>query len=380
MDDVLESQDVSSRAGIERLHSFILQFGITSKCNLRCTHCYDDTEEHVHMPLNQCITVLDKFFAFCQQWRRVPILWLTGGEPTIHPHFWEVLDYIKEKIDSHPDMKPHHHVAVLSNGKTLNSDFIQKLEEFPLRIFVQVSVDGASAETHDAIRGKGSFDKAVDALKLMQPTKVVTHMHFVVHKKNYEDGFCMTDLATELGVDVLTVTRLVPWGRGKTLYENMLDPEQVKTLFKKLSDDLDTLSENSPPKPYIARNRCDWPVIYPDPSTPEAFSKNGFRCGAARAYINVMENGDVYPCRRLPITVGNILKEDLMTIWQHPLMWKLRQKHLFVQGKCKSCYFCVTAPEVCGGGATCIAYACHQDPFQPDPQCPVTPSKSPAGV
>ena len=363
---------------VQNRYPFTLQFGITSKCNLQCAHCYDDTEEHIHMPYDHCITILDKFFSFCQQWRRFPTVWVTGGEPTLHPQFWDVLDYIGAQSEQvHTEI----YVAILSNGTTFTTEVIKKLKEYPLRIHVQISVDGASAETHDAIRGKGSYKKAVHALNLLTRAQIGCHMHFVVHKDNYEDGFCMTDLAKELKVDVLTVTRLVPWGRGKTLHKKMLNPEQVYTLFKKLSDDFDALCKNSnPPKPLISRNRCDWPVIYSDPSTPESLTKNGHSCTAAQSYINVMENGDVYPCRRMPITVGNLLKEDLMTIWQHPLMWKLRQKHKFVQGKCTSCYFCVTAPRICKGGASCISYAVYGDPFQPDPQCCIEPLKSPAGI
>lgn len=363
-------------------YPFVLQFGITSKCNLRCKHCYDDAEEHIHMSFDHITAVLDKFLSFCHRFNRAPMFWITGGEPTIHPQFWEILNYITEQTNQ---LDTECLAALLSNGITLDQDFIQKLEAHPLRIYVQVSVDGASAETHDAIRGKGSFEKAIRALTLLQPTSIETHMHFVVHKQNYEDGFRMTDLAKELGVNVLTVTRLVPWGRGKELYENMLSPEQVQKLFKKLSDDLDAIIAASnppevPPKPYISRDRCDWPIIYPDPSTPEAQLKNGFRCGAARSYINVMENGDVYPCRRMPIKVGNVLEQDFIDVWQHPLMWKLRQKYKFVQGKCKNCYFCVKNPGICSGGASCIAYAVYNDPFQPDPQCAINPQESPAGV
>lgn len=86
-----------------------------------------------------------------------------------------------------------------------------------------------------------------------------------------------------------------------------------------------------------------------------------------------MENGDVYPCRRLPIAVGNILEGDLTHIWQHPLMWKLREKSRFMAGKCGVCFFCTKAPRICSGGASCIAYAVLGDPFRPDPQCPVNP-------
>ncbi|MBU7041009.1 MAG: radical SAM protein [Theionarchaea archaeon] len=354
-------------------HPFTMQFEITSRCNLRCTHCYDESESHKDMPLSQVKSVIERLLGFCRRWKRTPILWLTGGEPTLHHHFWQILDYIETQ-------KSGTQVALLSNGINLTSDMVDALTDYPALQYIQISIDGACAETHDAIRGTGSFDKATEALKLLASTPIETHIHYVVHKKNYHDAFKMTDLARVLQADVLTVTRLVPWGRGKDLFQHMLSPEQVYTLFRKLSDDFDAISSESPPRPHIARSRCDWPVIYSDPSTPEALTKNGSRCCAIHSYINVTETGDVYPCRRLPITIGNILTQDLSQIWQHPLLWKLRQKDKFVQGKCRDCYFCVKAPEVCSGGASCIAYAVYNDPFQPDPQCPVTPSEGPASL
>lgn len=357
---------------------FILQLSITGRCNLRCTHCYDDAEDHQDMPVESCENILDQFFALCCLWKRTPVIWLTGGEPTLHPQFWHILDYIKIHSDL---INAHSLVAVLSNGINFTEEFVKRLEEHPLDIYVQISLDGARAETHDAIRGKGSFEKAVAALELLTPTAIETHIHFVVHRDNYDDAFTMPDVAKALGADVLTVTRLVPWGRGGKLYEKMLSPEQVKNLFKSLSDDLDEIMDaDDSPGALISRARCDWPIIYPDPSTPEASTKNGFRCGVGRSYINVQENGDVYPCRRMPIKIGNVFEEDLMTIWQHPLLWKFRRKHRFVQGKCQECFFNVEAPRICSGGASCIAYAVYNDPFQPDPQCPVDPSQAPAGT
>jgi len=50
---------------VEGQYIFTLQMSITSTCNLQCLHCYDDAKKHVHMPVDQCIAVLDTFFAFC---------------------------------------------------------------------------------------------------------------------------------------------------------------------------------------------------------------------------------------------------------------------------------------------------------------------------
>jgi radical SAM protein with 4Fe4S-binding SPASM domain len=347
-------------------YPFVMQVGITGECNLRCIHCYDDADTHYHMSFQDCKRVVDAFLDYCSTFKRLPVIWLTGGEPTLHPHFWDILDYIEVKTSSAC------YTAVLSNGTTMSEDMVHHLEEYSMRMDVQISFDGATPQIHDAIRGKGAFQKALRALKYLSTSKIATHMHYVVHRNNYEDAFAITDLAVKMRADVLTVTRLVPWGRGKNLEKLMLTPEQVLTLYRKLSHDFDRLSADKMSNLHIARDRCDWPVIY-DPSHPDALTKNGQRCSAGLSHICVVENGDVYPCRRMPVLLGNIFEEDFVSIWNHPMLWNLREKHHIVKGKCQDCYFCRKAPNVCSGGASCIAYAVYKDPFQPDPQCPYTP-------
>lgn len=346
-----------------------MQVGITGQCNLRCIHCYDDAETHYHMGFQDCKKVIRAFLDYCSRFERMPVIWLTGGEPTLHPQFWDILDYIEESPSSPC------YAAILTNGTTMTEEMVHRLEKYSMRIDVQISFDGATSEIHDAVRGRGTFLQALRALNHLSKSKIVTHMHYVVHKDNYEDAFNITDLAVAMGADVLTVTRIVPWGRGKALKELMLSPEQILTLYTKLSHDFDELSTKKPSGLHIARDRCDWPVIF-DPSHPDALTKNGHRCSAGLSHICVMENGDVYPCRRMPVFLGNLLKEDFVTIWSHPVLWNLRQKHLIVKGKCRDCYFCKRAPNICSGGATCIAYAVYDDPFQPDPQCPYTPTQN----
>jgi radical SAM protein with 4Fe4S-binding SPASM domain len=349
-------------------YPFIMQLGITSECNLQCAHCYDDTEEHNHMRVEDCKKVIDTFLKYCSTFKKMPVIWLTGGEPLLHPHFWDILDYIEEKTSSRC------YAAILTNGMAMTEDVVHHLESYSMRMDCQISFDGATPHIHDAVRGKGTFHRALKALQYLSKSKIVTHMHYVVHQNNYEDAFTITDLGRTMGADVLTVTRLVPWGRGKTLQELMLTPQQVLTLYTKLSHDCDMLSGDQTSNLYIARDRCDWPVIF-GPSHPDALTKNGHRCSAGLSHICVTEEGTVYPCRRMPIPVGNILTEDLVTIWRHPVLWKLRQKHGRVKGKCRNCYFSQKAPTICSGGATCIAYAVCEDLFEPDPQCPYTPQR-----
>lgn len=376
---VSRKRDIRTTERTDRRKFFVMQFQITGRCNLRCRHCYNEDEPHYDMPLDQCMLVIDKFLTTMKKWGRTPYIWISGGEPTISPHFWDILAYLQDYVEDH--LTPVH-VAVLSNGSTTTKTLADRLEENRAVNYIQISVDGVSAETHDRIRGSGRFQEAIQAIRTLTLTSLEVHMHFVVHKGNYKDAFHIMTLAKELDVDVLTVTRLVPWGRGKEMLNTMLTSQETYALYRNLSDDLDSMAREAAPlipKPVLTRSRCDWPVIYQDPADTSNHAKNGVSCGIGgnigKNIINVMEDGSVYPCRRLPIPIGNILTQDIQDIWGHPLLWKLRRKSKHVKGKCQTCYFNTKAPYLCSGGASCISYGYYGDPFMPDPQCSVSPGR-----
>ena len=91
----------------------------------------------------------------------------------------------------------------------------------------------------------------------------------------------------------------------------------------------------------------------------------GYRCEAGSRLITIMPNGDVYPCRRLPIGVGNVRETDLTTIYfESPLFLSLREDGRVSQGR-EACKFDRRGH----GGLRCLAYAVTGDPFRADPGC-----------
>lgn len=346
--------------------TLIMQLSITNRCNLRCTHCYEESAVSRDLTQQEFKIIVDKVLETAHHWNKHAVIWLTGGEPLFHPEIWNFIEILQNQKDKCPLS-----VYILTNGTLIDADVVKKLQTYSIVTDVQVSLDGTSSSTHEAVRGHNTYQKAINALEMLSQSPLRTHIHMVITKKNMDEALKMPDLAVDLGVDVLTMTRLVPQGRGKTMSDLMLSPEETHTLFHALSKKQDEYKKQGIPI-LIPRNRCDWPVLFFDIETVhgEELKKNGQRCGIGYNYFAVLENGTVLPCRRLPIPIGNLLSESLDEILNHPLLWKFRQKHKFMKGKCRTCTFNTELWEICSGGASCISYGYYDDPFMPDPQCP----------
>ncbi|MBU6998339.1 MAG: radical SAM protein [Theionarchaea archaeon] len=357
---------------------FLVQHHITGKCNLRCRHCYEDERIQEELSTRDTIAIIDKCFATLNAWGYEVHLILSGGEPLLRDDFWEIMDHVQACYNhTCPNT-----VSIMSNGTLLDRRTAARLSEYTALGGVQISLDGTKKETHDKIRGKGNFQRSLRALTCLTEENITTSIHFVVHKENYDDAFEITDLATHYNVN-LCVTRLVPYGRGKEMESSMLSPNEVFRLFRKLSNDEDILSHQrarNETSTFISRFRCDWPVTYAGDSIETSelsypFTKNGGRCQIGRGLLAIMQDGTVYPCRRLPVPVGNLLEEELPEIWNNLFFWKMRRKNRYMTGKCAQCEFnCDGSLDFsCSGGASCISYGYYGDPFQPDPGCLYNP-------
>ena len=90
-----------------------------------------------------------------------------------------------------------------------------------------------------------------------------------------------------------------------------------------------------------------------------------YRCTAGDSLITVQPNGDVVPCRRMPLRVGNLLETPLAELYERsPLLRALRDPDRASRG-CERCAFA----RLCGGGLRCLSAAVHGDPFVADPGC-----------
>jgi radical SAM protein with 4Fe4S-binding SPASM domain len=145
-----------------------LEFQITDRCNLHCRHCYIGDGLHQDLPLEKIFKVLKEF----EEIQGLRLL-LSGGEPLLHPHFWEINEILREY--------PFRSI-LLSNGTLITKEAAEKLRVHE----VQLSLDGMK-EGHESIRGEGTFEKTLQAIDHLQEANIRVSAATMIHGKNLKE-------------------------------------------------------------------------------------------------------------------------------------------------------------------------------------------------
>jgi len=331
--------DKNKKAGNDSFH---IQWHLTERCNLKCAHCYQEGKEVVELKQYEMEKFVDHFVYVLKKQQMSGSISLTGGEPLLlGDQLWNLIKYIRE---SDSDME----ITILTNGTLITNEVADKLATY--NIYCQISFDGHDKKTHDSIRGRGNFLKALDGVKILTKRNIPVSAHFVIMRQNMDNIEKMINFCVINGIKRLTFSRLVLLGRGHDLKNQMLSPIETRDIYKKIY----ALSKEVKDELSINTGRTLWCNL--DDSI-------GGTCPAGFSSLVVNADGSVYPCRRLPINVGNILKNSIFEIWYgSDVMKNLRNRKKI--DKCNSCKFI----DKCGG-CRAIAYAHFGDYMAADPQC-----------
>ncbi len=342
------------------LDEFYFQWHITDKCNLRCIHCYQDGyNSRSDLSLTQLKIVADKITLALEKWHKRGRIAITGGEPFLKKELFPLIEYIEQN-------EYIWRIGILTNGTLIDEEIADKLKTFQKLYYVQVSLDGASEETNDFIRGKGSYNKALDSLRLLHENGINTRLMFTVHKKNQHEVASLIDLAIKEKVNTLTIERFVPEGRGSEVENLLLTKEEVHELFQDVTQRADMEYQKGTPLK-ILKYRTLWAMIDPERAKTDNVPLEidlGAMCSIGIDSLTILPDGTVLPCRRLPIPLGNLMNDSLFKIWYtSDLLWEIRNKNN-LKGKCNGCDLIPRC-----SGCRAIAYAVTGDYLAEDPQC-----------
>ena len=386
LDDVLFRRSMSSivsglaRFGVNKPFTpgapFQVVWNVTRACNLKCKHCYENagrkgTDE---LSTEDAIRTVDRLAD-----AGVVFLAFSGGEPTVRP---DILTLIRRAAQRGM------YVAVATNGTTFsNPDRVRLFKNAGMK-FVQVSLDGADAKTHDEFRGlPGAFERTIRGIKNCVAEDLFVEVSSTVTHHNIGEIHDIIRLCEDLEVRWLMFYNLVPVGRGKELIDTDPNPDEREYLLQVLWDRI-----NSPQKsplevlttaPQFGRFAYDvnsHGVTHDEIVSPTHFSNVRLPaqmtsltefiggCGAGRFYVALEPNGDIYPCVFFPHTepmrIGNIMTDDFESLWVHStLLNRLRNKDLLKDhcGSCERRYVC--------GGCKARAISYFGDELAPDPGC-----------
>lgn len=257
---------------------------LTSECNLKCLHCYRGCEPGtgVRLPTGKLLSIIRSMAD-----HGVTSVELTGGEPTIHPDFFAVLDLCCSSF---------HNVAVLSNGWRIDDAFAARMAERPRPPFVQVDLDGSDASTHDGLRGvSGSFDNALRAIRALKKYGIRVRAAMNIHKGNYHQMDSTLDLARSVGADWFAVSPLMMVGNGR--YMEPLAAEE----YAGLSATADRFAEEHPRFFFLSKE------------LESRINGSIDNCGAGSRAMVLGPGGVVRPCLLLDerhLSLGNLAETD----------------------------------------------------------------------
>lgn len=302
---------------VQRLESVSLE--ITRACNLRCKHCYSDSGRQLtdELTVKEIKTVIDELASI-----GVLALTFTGGEPLLHPHIFELMEYARKKPLS---------VLLFTNGTLITPEIVEKLKKICV-YKVNVSIDGPDGTIHDQFRGVDrAFEKTVKSVHLLQKAGISVQASMSVTKFNYNMVKKILGLIKGLGITSYKVWPITFSGRpgGDDIF---ITPDEFREVVEALRE---VEMEESGKEKHVF-----------------TYSAKRENCGIGACTLAIKCNGAVTPC---PVfgdggVLGNVRTHTVADIWNSSaLLNKLRSMSVFNTKECKDCTFAV----MCKGG--CIA-------------------------
>jgi radical SAM protein with 4Fe4S-binding SPASM domain len=280
--------DAQERDYVNPFRSMAIE--ITKECNLKCVHCYLSAGDGAEDELTT--EEIKDLLRSAKELGAVSVS-IGGGEPLMRPDYLDIIKYALSL-----DLL----VALGTNGTLVDEKIAESLSKLPIK--VQISLDGARKETHDRIRGDGSFDSAVRGIdnlieKGMGKDIVIA---FTPMSLNVSDVPELIDFALGRGIQVIQFPPLSPSGRARARLDELRLSDDERLWF------WDFISE----KAKEVKGELDL--------LAECFSMdinnhgNPYRCSIG-SQLRIAPDGDVYPCQCFHFgseyCIGNVKRQHL---------------------------------------------------------------------
>ncbi|MBE3567463.1 MAG: mycofactocin radical SAM maturase [Thermogemmatispora sp.] len=310
---------------------------ITAACNLTCVHCLSSSGKRRPRELTteQALAVVDELAEM-----QVFQIHFGGGEPFMYPGIWRVLERCRER-----DLV----MCVSTNGTLITPERAQRLAALE-PIYFQVSLDGATPETNDRIRGQDAFRRAMRGLERLAAKGLSLTVNSVLTRYSFPELDRLYAIAGDFGAK-LRVTRLRPSGRGRAVWEELHPTrEQYRSFVAWLREHPDVLTADS----FFHLNAFGERLAGLD------------MCGAATATCCICPEGEVYPCaffQTPEFEAGNLHEQSFREIWRHsPVFAFYRQMGA---GSCGGCVHY----DLCHGGCPATKWFVQRSLQVRDPEC-----------
>lgn len=290
-----------------------VSFHITQFCPKQCRHCVTNSSPFVNrrneLSTEEWFTVIEKLRNFgCTS------IVFTGGDCLAKERIFDIF----QKADNENFL-----IGVLTDYDGINHKHIEHFKSLKHLFDLQMSLDGATAESHDWIRGQGSFEKALKRMKAWHSNGLAYTVSATMHKNNIHELEAIADLCKQNGANNLYVSPLCPYGRGKYMTEYILSEEELKLLGQKY---LRLIRDGivNPGNPYWSAhlNKIGDPSFHPFKLSIDAVSTGFFN-------LSIDWKGDCFLDTKLRsenvFSIGNVLRDDIHDIWFNPALDAVRK-------------------------------------------------------
>lgn len=324
---------------------FILQWHLSENCNLKCLHCYQENHKPIQLKYEQLVEIYNQFKELLKKKKMKGHINITGGEPLCNPHLFKILDLIKQDEDLIS-------FSILTNGTLITEEIAKKIKSYN-PYYVQVSLEGGK-KTNDYIRGNGTYKRIANGIVNLRRQDIFTSISFTATKLNYKEFPKVVKYARKYNVNNVWSDRYIPLGNSED--KNLaMDYKQTREYLKIMNNERNKLLKIKNNNTTISMYRA---------LQFQMTNDFAYGCTAGDTLLTVMENGDLVPCRRMPIVVGNLFETKMCDLYmKSDILKELREKK--IPDECVECEH----SEMCHGGLKCLTYAMYKDLNHKDYGC-----------
>lgn len=344
----------------------VVVWNVTRRCNLRCIHCYAHSDARPspnELSTSEGKALIDDLAEF-----GCPVILFSGGEPLMRGDILELVAYAVEK---------GLRAVISTNGTLITAQLASEMKSIGLS-YVGVSLDGME-EANDRFRGvRGAFGRAMDGISACQEAGIKVGLRFTISRRNVSEIPAIFDLIEERNIPRICFYHLVYAGRGGSLISEDLSHEETRRTVDLIIDRTAELHRSGKPKEVLTvDNHADGPYLYlrmvregsPRASQVLELLKMNEGNSSGKGIGCVSWDGSVHADQFWRhYSFGNVRRRPFSEIWtdlSDPLMQKLKNKKLYVKGRCAACRWL----DICGGNFRVRAEAATGDLWAPDPAC-----------
>jgi putative heme d1 biosynthesis radical SAM protein NirJ1 len=352
--------------GATQGHGPVVVWNTTRTCNLKCIHCYSNSESKKYegeLDTGEALRFIDHLAEF-----KVPVILFSGGEPLLREDLIELVTYAKNKGIR---------ATISTNGTLLSREKAATLMDLGVG-YIGVSLDGIG-ENNDRFRGReGAFAAALTGIRNCIEIGQRTGLRFTINKHNYSELNAIFDLIEAENIPRVCFYHLVYAGRGSKMVEEDITRQEARLAMDLIMErTLDFHRRGLQKEIVTVDNHADGVYLYmklkeKDPARAQIIlellrlnggNRTGIAIGAVDWYGNV--HPDQFTQNH---TFGNVRERKFGDIWtdlSQPVLAGLKNRKPLLKGRCAACRWL----DICNGNFRARAEAVTGDFWESDPAC-----------